>query len=64
MAEEKKAAKAIAGKALKIILGLALAVLGVGAIYFWRWEVLTLIKGCVGVILLLAGLICFAIAKE
>jgi len=66
--EEKKAAKKpakeVVGKVLKVILGIALVVLGVLWIYTWRSDVLTIIKGAVGVVFLLAGIICFAIAKE
>lgn len=66
--EEKKAAKKpvkeVVGKVLKVILGMVLVVLGVWGIYLWRLDVLTIIKGAVGVVFLLAGIICFAIAKE
>lgn len=48
----------------KVILGLVFLVLGGLAIYkFWP-ELLTIIKGCVGLFLLLAGVITLAIAKE
>jgi len=49
---------------LKVILGLVFLVLGGLAIYkFWP-DLLTIIKGCVGLFLLLAGVITLAIAKE
>jgi len=69
MAEEekkaaKKPAKEVVGKILKVILGMVLVVLGIWGIYLWRVDVLTIIKGAVGVVFLLAGIICFAIAKE
>jgi len=49
---------------LKVILGLAFLVLGGLAILRW-WKLLFLIvKGCVGLFLLLAGVITLAIAKE
>lgn len=62
--EEKKSAKQVASKALKVILGLALLAGGVALIYFWRGDVLNLIKGSIGLIVLLAGVVCLAIAKE
>jgi len=66
--EEKKAAKKpakeVVGKVLKVILGIVLVVLGIWGIYLWRGDVLTIIRGAVGVVFLLAGIICFAIAKE
>ena len=62
--EKKTKVKAILKTTLKIILGLIFVALGLGAIFIWRVDVLTVIKGCVGVFVLLAGIICFAIAKE
>lgn len=48
----------------KVVLGLVFLVLGGLTIYkFWP-ELLTIIKGCVGAFLLLAGVITLAIAKE
>ena len=64
MAEEKKSAKENLMTVLKIILGLVLVSVGIWAIVCWRWDVLALIKGSIGIIILLAGIICFAIAKE
>ena len=64
MAEEKKSAKGGIMTALKIALGVILLIIGILAIYYWRWDVLALIRGSIGVIILLAGAICFAIAKE
>ena len=69
MAEEVKEAEAKESKkslslVLKVLLGIVFLVLGVWAIYVWRYDLLILIKGCVGPFLLLAALITFAIAKE
>lgn len=62
MPEEKKSN---AGKMiLKIIVGVILVALGVGAIYLWWPELLVLVKGVVGIVLILAGLIFFAITKD
>jgi len=62
MAEEK--AKKAGKAGLKIILGLVLLVLGVWAVVGWWQDLLVLIKGAVGIILILAGVISLAIAKE
>ncbi len=62
MTEEK--AKKVGKAGLKIILGLALLVLGVWAVVGWWQDLLVLIKGAVGIILILAGVISLAIAKE
>lgn len=67
MAEEVKEAresKKTAAMLLKILLGIVFLGLGVWAVAVWRYELIDLIKGCVGPFLLLAALITFAIAKE
>jgi hypothetical protein len=49
---------------LKVVLGLVFLGLGVVAILRW-WKLLLMIaKGCVGLFLILAGVITLAIAKE
>ena len=50
--------------ALKIILGLALLISGGMAVWVFRSEVLALIKAGIGFVLLLAGAITLAIAKD
>ena len=63
--EEKKAdAKKALSTIFKVILGLAFLVLGVLAIIRWWGSLLTVVKGCIGPFLLLAGMITLAIAKE
>jgi fatty acid desaturase len=70
MAEEVKQEqkKAEASKAmstiLKVILGLAFLALGILAILKWWPDLLTIVKGCIGLFLVLAGIITLAIAKE
>ncbi len=70
MAEEiKKEEKACETKKvfstfLKVVLGLVFLVLGVMAILKWWQLLLMIIKGCVGLFLILAGVITLAIAKE
>jgi len=51
-------------KALKIILGIVLILLGVAGIVIWFSDVLALIRGGIGIVVLLAGVIALAIAKE
>jgi len=49
---------------LKVILGLGFLLLGGLAIINW-WEIMILLaKGCVGLLLILAGVITLALAKE
>ena len=63
--EEKKAdGKKIVSTILKVILGLAFLALGVGAIVVWKQDLWTVVKGCIGLFLILAGVITLAIAKE
>ncbi len=58
--ESKKAVSTI----IKVVLGIALIVLGVVAIYKLWDQLVTVVQGCVGLFLVLAGLITLAIAKE
>ena len=61
MAEETKKTAAMI---IKVILGLALIVLGVMAVIGWWASLIEVVKGCLGLFLVLAGLITLAIAKE
>lgn len=49
---------------LKVVLGLVLLALGVAAILKWWVSLLMVIQGCIGLFLILAGVITLAIAKE
>jgi uncharacterized membrane protein len=63
--EEKKVdVKKAISTIFKVILGLAFLVLGVVAIIKWLPQLLSVIKGCIGLFLILAGLITLAIAKD
>jgi hypothetical protein len=63
--EEKKAeAKNIISTMLKVILGLVFLALGAWAVLYWRQNLLIVVKGCIGLFLILAGIITLAIAKE
>lgn len=50
--------------AFKVILGLVFLVLGAVAILRWWVNLLIVIKGCIGLFFILAGIITLAIAKE
>lgn len=52
------------GKLLKVLIGIALAVLGAWTIYLWWGDLLTLIRGGIGLCLLLAALIAFALVAD
>ncbi len=61
--EEKKSSE-VFKTALKIALGGIIFLIGVWAVIGW-WEYLwQVFKGCIGIFLILAGLITIAIAKE
>lgn len=63
--EEKKAnGSKAAWTIFKVILGLAFLVLGVWAVIGWFGSLRVVFKGCVGLFLVLAGIITLAIAKE
>jgi uncharacterized membrane protein len=49
---------------LKVVLGLAFLVLGGLAILKWWSALLIIVQGCIGLFLILAGVITLAIAKE
>ena len=61
MAEEKKGALTTI---VKTILGLTLIALGAAAVIGWWGSLVAGFKGCIGLLLILAGLIVLAIAKE
>jgi fatty acid desaturase len=62
--EKKEEAKKVMSTVFKVILGLVFLALGVMAILRWWPHLLTIIKGSIGLFLLLAGIITLAIAKE
>ncbi|MFH1577951.1 MAG: hypothetical protein ABIC18_02645 [Candidatus Omnitrophota bacterium] len=62
--EEKVEGKKTVATLLKVILGLVFLVLGILAIITWRADLLAVIRGCIGLFLVLAAVITFAIAKE
>jgi hypothetical protein len=52
------------GKVLKVLIGLVLLALGAAAIYMWWPDLLVMVKGGVGLALILAGLIAFALVAD
>ena len=63
--EEKKVeTKKTISTIFKVILGLVLLILGIWAILGWWKDLLLVIRGCIGLFLVLAAIITFAIAKE
>lgn len=70
MADEVKqeTKKADAGKlfwtVFKVLLGLVFLALGALSIYKWWGNLLVVVSGCIGLFLILAGIITLAIAKE
>jgi len=69
MTEEKKEAQCCCSKMkspaiLKLILALVFIVAGAWCFISWWWHFTVVFKGCIGPILILAGLVTLAIAKE
>lgn len=63
--EEKKVeASRVISTIFKVVLGLVFLLLGVLAILKWWVPLLTIVKGSIGLFLILAGIITLAIAKE
>lgn len=48
----------------KVLIGVVLIILGLSAVISWWPNLLALLKGCVGLLLIMAGAITIAIAKE
>lgn len=62
--EEKKGASQVTKTLLKLILGIVLLAAGAWLVWLWKWDVWTVIKGFLGLAVILAGVIFLAIAKE
>jgi O-antigen/teichoic acid export membrane protein len=63
--EEKKTdGKKLLSTMIKVVLGLGFLILGVLTILRWWPQLVEIIKGCIGLFLILAGIITLAIAKE
>jgi len=72
MAEEANDKKVDGGKSccvcskpsVKVIIGVVLIIIGLAAAIKWRFSLLILVQGCIGLLLIMAGAIAIAIAKE
>jgi len=72
MAEEANDKKVDSGKSccacskpsVKVIIGVVLIIIGLAAAIKWRFSLLLLFQGCIGLVLIMAGAIAIAIAKE
>ena len=62
--DKKCCAGSIVKSGSKVILGVALIILGLWAVVGWFKFLLVVVKGCIGLFLLMAGAITIAIAKE
>jgi len=49
---------------VKVIIGVVLIIIGLAAVISWWPNLLALLKGCIGLFLIMAGAIAIAIAKE
>ncbi len=49
---------------LKVIVGIVLIIIGLVLAIKWRLSLLILVQGCIGLLLIMAGAIAIAIAKE
>ena len=52
------------GKIIKVLIGIILVALGAWLVYLWWADLLTLIRGGLGIFLILAGLIAFALVAD
>jgi len=66
MAEETNEKKtcACSKPSLKVIVGIVLIIIGLVLAIKWRFSLLILVQGCIGLLLIMAGAIAIAIAKE
>lgn len=52
------------GKVIKVLIGLILIALGAWTIYLWWGDLLALVRGGIGLFLILCGLIAFALVAD
>jgi len=62
--DEKKSCCVCSKPGMKVIIGILLIIIGLAAIISWWPNLLALLKGCIGLVLIMAGAIAIAIAKE
>lgn len=61
---DEKKSSVFAKSSFKVIIGVVLVIIGLAAIISWWPNLLVLLKGCIGLLLIAAGAITIAIAKE
>ena len=52
------------GKVIKVLIGVVLIALGAWTIWLWWGDLLTLVRGGIGLVLILSGLIAFALVAD
>jgi len=52
------------GKVVKVFIGLVFIVLGASLVYLWWSDLLALVRGGLGLFLILCGLIAFALVAD
>lgn len=62
--DEKKSPCGCSKPSVKVMIGVALIIIGLVIAIKWRFSLLILIQGCAGLFLIMAGAIAIAIAKE
>ena len=62
--EGKTESKRMFSTLVKVILGIIFLILGLYAVVVLWSDILTLIKGCIGPFLILAGIVTLAIARD
>jgi len=62
--DEKKSCCSCSKPNFKVIIGVVLIIIGLVLAIKWRFSLLILIRGCIGLFLIMAGAIAIAIAKE
>ena len=60
----KKEGFFMVGKIIKVLIGLVLIGLGAWTIYLWWGDLLALVRGGIGLFLILCGLIAFALVAD
>lgn len=62
--DEKKNCCICSKPSVKVVIGIALIIIGLAAVISWWPSLVALLKGCIGLFLIMAGAIAIAIAKE
>lgn len=63
-AKEKKDTSQLGKTLLKVAIGLVLLSWGVRSIWLWRFDVLVLVRGAIGIFAAIIGIVFLAMAKE